>query len=320
MSVLGIGTACIDLLLPVEEDFLQRHVSGEKGGAESLSLDALHQLIELSGATPQVTLGGSCANTIKGLAHLGEKCAFFSLIGQDELGEIFAHYLKQLNIQGLLSASLPFTTRVLCLITPDGQRTMRFSLKNPHAEEWKCLLLPHHFQSVSLVHLEAYLLRYGDLVHHIVECAKKAQVKLSMDLSSFEIVHRYRDALCELLTQSVDIVFANAAETKALTGLDPKEGCFRLQGMGPLAIVLNGNQGCLVGYQGHVFHEAAFPAHLVDSTGAGDLFASGFLYGYLRDYPLEKCAQLGNRLGAAVVEVKGAELLEKTWQEILKSL
>ncbi len=312
--VLGIGASCIDLLLSVEEDFLL-HVPGTKGGCCLIEQEELNQLIQLRGAIPKIVTGGSCANTIKGLANLGESCGFVSRLGHDHLGEHFARYIKSLGVIGLFSRSLLPTAQVLCLVTPDGMRTMRTFLgcaqeMNEH------FLSPNDFKAVQLVHLDAYTLYNGHLTEQAMKMAKEAGAQVSIDLSSFEVATCYREVLMDLLPKYVDIVFGNEEEVKAFTGLSPQEGCFKLQEMCPLAVVLMGSQGCLVGHQGKCFHSPAFPVHLVDSTGAGDLFASGFLYGYLRHYPLSLCARLGNRLGGAIVEVQGTELPRERWEII----
>ena len=172
-------------------------------------------------------------------------------------------------------------------------------------------LLPDYFKKIQLVHLEAYTFRRY-LTERSVELAKSAQSIVSIDLSSFEIVREFKERMLKLLPD-ITIVFANEKETRELTGLEPLEGCLKLQEMCSMAVVLRGEKGCLVGHKGKIIHSPAFSTHVIDSTGAGDLFASGFLYGILKGHSLEKCAQLGNRLGSAVVEVTGAELPPEKW-------
>lgn len=155
--VLGIGASCIDLLLPVEEPFLE-HVSGRKGGCCLIEQEELNQLIQMGGNVPKIVTGGSSANTIKGLASLGESCGFLSRIGQDHLGEYFAHYMKTLGVVGLFSRSSQPTTQTLCLITPDGARTMRTAIGCTQ-ETNESFLFSDDFKGVKLVHLDAYTLR-----------------------------------------------------------------------------------------------------------------------------------------------------------------
>ncbi len=313
--VLGVGAACIDLLLPVSEEFLSQQVPGAKGGSQPIDSEQFNLIVSKSGVTPTLATGGSCANTIKGLASLGEKCAFLSHVGSDPLGKHFAHYMEKLGVVNLFYRSKEPTARVLCLITPDGQRTMRYCMGSSEEIPLHFLNLDY-FKGVTLVHIDAYSFRNGNLVKQVMQLAKKAGAKISIDLSSFEIVQDYHHTLMELLPQFVDIVFANRDETKALLGLDPFEGCLKLHTMCPIAIVLLGPAGCFVSYQGRLLHSPAYPAQLVDSTGAGDLFACGFLYDYLHGYSIAQCARLGNRLGGAIIEYRGAELPLEKWKEV----
>lgn len=316
--VLGMGHACMDLLIPIEEEFLQ-HIPGKKGGSQAIALEQLDQILNAT-QKPHFATGGSSANTIKGLAGLGETCAFLSRVGLDALGEYFVQHMKKLGIVGLFSKSEKPTAQVLCLITPDGQRTMRF-YAGCSEEMSEYFLQPSHFKGISLMIIDSYTLRNGNLVESAMRLAKEGDVKISLDLSSFEIVHQFHAQLIHLLRNYVNIVFANEDETKAMTGCGPYEGCLKLQEMCPIAVVLMGSEGCLVGHKGEVFQTPAFPAKLIDSTGAGDLFASGFLYGYLQGYPLAKCAKMGNHIASAIVEVQGAELppeklrnIQREWQ------
>lgn len=311
--ILGIGDACIDLLLPVSEEFLAQ-IPGEKGGSQPIEIEELNRIISASHSQPLIATGGSCANTLKGLAGLREKCAFLSTTGYDTLGEHFSLTLKKWGILGLFTKSQLSTSVVLCLITPDGQRTMRF-FAGCSREMSDSFLHPDYFKGIRLVHLDAYTFRRGNLTERAAGLAKSAQALISMDLSSFEVIREFRERMLGLLP-AISVVFANEKETRELTGLGPREGCLKLQELCAIAVVLRGKEGCYVGHQGTIVESPAFAAHVVDSTGAGDLFASGFLYGFLNGYSLEVCAKLGNRLGSAIVEVAGAELPPEKWELI----
>jgi sugar/nucleoside kinase (ribokinase family) len=312
-QVLGIGTACMDLVIPVEDEFLQ-HVPGKKGGAQQIDFETMQTIIAKSGTQPQIATGGSCANAIKSLAKLGESCALLGKIGQDEMGVQFAHYMYQAGVIPLFIPGQSPTARVLCLVTPDGQRTMRF-FEGCSPEMTESQLHLDYFQRSALIHLEGYALRNKGLIQKSIELAKQAHVKVSLDLASFEIVQQFKKEIWELLPL-VDILFGNEDEIRTLTEADSQDGCALLRKTCPLVVVLIGKEGCLVGSSEGVFHSPGFPVHAVDSTGAGDFFASGFLYGYLRGYPLATCARFGNLLGSRIVQVFGAELPESEWEEI----
>lgn len=305
-KILGLGHACIDLVVAVSEDFI-KEISGNKGGAQAIDLEELNMLLRLIPQTPKFIAGGSAANTIKGLAALGENCTFLTHLGKDHLADYFSKHLQTMGITLLASASEDQTSQVLCLVTPDKQRTMRFYSGCSH-EFSEGMLHPNSFQEIKHLHLEAYLLRNGNLPERAMQLAKKNGATVSIDLSSFEIVHEFKSQIIKLLQGYVDIVFANEDELQALLSLSAYEGCLALKKKVPIAVILMGKKGCLVGSKDQILHHPANLVTVVDTTGAGDLFASGFLYGFLHHYPLTECAILGNRLGGAIVQVEGAEL------------
>jgi sugar/nucleoside kinase (ribokinase family) len=317
-EIVGFGAGCVDLLLPVSDEFLNS-IPGEKGGSSLIEQQDLEFIIQTSGIKPQLAAGGSCANTIKALANLKTSAALISTVGNDALGEFYTQAMQTSGVVPLFTLSPLPTARVLCLINPEGMRTMRFFAGSSRDLKEE-LVQPNYLKDVKIIHFDAYSIRNGDLLKHIMQQAKDAHVKISLDLSSFEIVRHYSDALQELLTNYVDIVFANEDEIKAFTGLTAYEGCLKLQEICPIAVVLMGPKGCLVGHRGHIFSSPAFSAHVIDTTGAGDFFASGFLHGYLNGYALEKCARLGNYLGGAITEVIGTDLSEEKWKTIRKEI
>lgn len=316
--VMGVGDAAVDLLISVNDEFLEQHVPGPKGGSQHCDSDFVDRLIEISQETPKIAPGGSCANTIRGLAKLGERCAFSVSLGSDFYGEFFARSLEDCGIVGVFKTFPDYTTaRILCMVNPCGERTLRAAFSTPPDVFF---LQPEHFKDVQLSHFEAYQLYWGDALKKGMELAKKRGSKVSFDLSSFSLVNQFKEVLSRLLPQYVDVLFANEDETFAFTGLSAEEGCRKLQEICSFAVVTLGAKGCLIGHDGKVIAVPAFPAQVVDTTGAGDLFASGFLYGFLNGFSLEECGRLGNRLGSSIVEVVGAELPEERWTEIYQFL
>ena len=303
----------MDLIIPVSEEFLAE-IPGEKGGARPISREELSFILSKNPIPPHLTTGGSSANTLKGLAALQNRCAFLSCTGCDAFGEKFSQHLKEQGVRTYFSQSHVSTSIVLCLVTPDGQRTMR-SYSDVATEMSDNFLLPEFFAGVRLLHLDAYTLRRGLLTEKAVAYAKRVGAIVSIDLSSFEIISEFKERILALLPQ-IDIVFGNEREMRELTGQAPLEACLKLQKICPIVVVLLADKGCMVGHQGRTFLSPGFPAQVIDTTGAGDLFASGFLHGFLHGYPLEKCAKMGNRLGSAIVEILGAELPENKWIEM----
>lgn len=317
-EILGIGTPVVDQVILVSEEFIAK-IPGMKGGALPVDYNTLVNLIENTGKTPSIVIGGSTTNTIKGLASLGRTCAFFGKIGEDEAGKQFRKELEHLGIiPHLLSGSLP-TAQVACLISPDNERTMR-SFLGAGTEMSPEDLTPELFRGVRLVHIEGYILDYGDLTQRAMELAKKAGAKISFDLSSFEIALKHKRSILELMSKYVDIVFANEDETKALTGFDPDRGCDFLRSICDVAVVKMGKQGSLAAQKEIKIYQPSFDVHTIDTTGAGDLFASGFLHGFLDKKSLEECSRYGALVASEVVKIMGAHIPFPTWQSIHKRL
>lgn len=313
--ILGLGGTCMDLLVPISNEFLST-LPGKKGGAEEITFSELIQIMENNGTIPSLATGGSCANTMKGISSLGEPCALLGKVGAGAWGDFFVSCMEQCGVVPLLHRSKAGSPCVLCLITPDGQRTMRFA-EGCSREMTPLYLNPSYLKNVDLVHVEGYGLRNPGLVKRMMELAKEANKIVSFDPSCFELIEEHYELIHELLrNRYIDILFTNSDEVTALTGLPPKEGCAKLSEFCQISVVLLGASGCLVAHKDGMFDSPAFPAEAIDTTGAGDLFASGFLYGYINGASLEQCARNGNLLGHAVVEVVGAEIPQERWEKL----
>lgn len=317
-EILGIGAPIIDHIIRVDEAYV-RSLEGGKGGMVLIDYETMNGILCNFHGKSALTIGGSAANTIKGLAKLGNSCGFLGKVGTDSAGQVFSKAMDELGIVSLLSKSTTPTAHSLCLVTPDAERTMRTYLgaaANMHSGD----LDPAQFEGLRLVHIEGYNLLKGALVETTLRLAKEAGALVSLDLASYEIVRNHRERLLGLIEQYVDVVIANADEAWALHGLPPKESCYELQKLCTTAVVLFGAGGCWVGQNHTIIHGAPFPSNPIDTTGAGDLFSSGFLHGYLNNRPLHECARVGNMLGSAVVSVLGTEIPPVAWERILENI
>ncbi len=312
-EVLGIGAPCMDLVMHVDASFI--HTIGNKGGSQQTDWDYFKKIVEWTKSHPAaITAGGSSSNTIKGLANLGHACAFFGKMGRDEMGRHYLDNIAKLGIRPLCITVEAPTQLCACLISEDGERTMRCypgAANQISASD----LSPELFKGVTLVHFEGYMLYAQDknFLSTAMRLAKEAGATVSFDLSSFELVRMQRERILDLLKTYVDIVFANADEVRELVELDPVAGCSALQKMCRIAVVMQGKDGCIVGSGHQQYQCATRPKQVVDSTGAGDLFASGFLHGFLENRSLETCATFGNLTGGNVCEVYGAEIPAERW-------
>lgn len=318
IEVLGIGTPVVDQIIKVEESFLD-DIIGEKGGMVVVDFDTIAKIIRKSPFSPIILPGGSSANTIRGLAQLGHQCALIGKIGRDPISRHFLESLSALKIQSHLIHSSTPTAQVLCLVTPDGERTMRAFLgagKELRPED----LQPSLFENVSLVHIEGYTLLTNSLTQRAMELAKEAGAKVSFDLGSFEVVKQFKDTIIKLLPRYVDIVFGNKVEIEELTNLSPEKACKVLKDLCETSVVLLGSEGCIVGSGIQQIRLPALSVQVVDTTGAGDLFLAGFLHGYLRRRPLEDCAHFGTLAGGAAVQVSGVDLPIEAWSSIKETI
>jgi sugar/nucleoside kinase (ribokinase family) len=313
-DVLGVGAPIVDQILQVSEHFLA-NIPGQKGGMEPISYEMLSSIIEASGSKPVMYPGGSASNVIRGLANLGRKCALVGSIGTDDAGKYFLHGLQQLGIDPLYAKTTIPTAQVLSLVTPDGQRTLR-SFLGASQEMNEDNLDPTHFRDVRLVHIDGYTLFNKNLTQRAMQYAKEAGAIVSFDLANFEVVETFKDLINDLIKEYVDLLFANEDEASILTGFSAEQSCAALNNQCDIAVVMMGKEGCWVGHQNNLLKCKAYPVKPMDTTGAGDLFASGFIHGYFNKKPLEVCAHYGALTAAAVVQVLGAELPSETWASL----
>jgi sugar/nucleoside kinase (ribokinase family) len=314
-TILGVGTPFIDYLLRVSHDYLHQ-VAGERGGGVPVDSETFHRIIAKSGVSPIRIAGGSCCNTIKGLANLGHSCDIVGKIGRDSAATHFLAGLSHLPITPRFLVTDAPTAQLAVLVDPEGERTFR-SLTQASQEMTGSELDSQLFQGKKLVHIEGYTLRCNSLTERAMALAQQAGALISFDLATFEIAKQYRETILKLLKGYVTVVFANQKEIEALTGQAGEKGCAILSELAEIGVVLKGREGCLVGKKGRVEAYPTFPVKSpVDTTGAGDLFASGFLHGMLQGYSLEESARLGALLGSTIVQYVGAEIPQEVWSSL----
>jgi sugar/nucleoside kinase (ribokinase family) len=317
-NIIGIGAPLCDHIMHVSEEYLSQ-LHARKGEMIVIDHESLQHILRTAPTQPIMLPGGSAANVMQGLAHLGHACAVIGSIGNDPCGEYLVKSLQALNIATLYSYVDMPTGQVVCLVTPDGERTFRAYLGAAHQIDYH-KIDPHIFQKASLVHIEGYALQHYNLVPWAMQHIKQVGGLLSFDLANFEILNTYKDKIFELLRNYVDIVFANTSEAEALLGLPPKEACAKLSEYCHVAVVTMNVHGCWIAHKGSMTYAPAFPSIAIDSTGAGDLFACGFLHGYLAGRPLGICAHMGALIASEVVKVHGATLPASTWDVLRQQI
>lgn len=310
IDVLTIGNAIVDVLAPTDETFLVT----QKLAKGSMRLIDEERAEELYKAMGQVTImsGGSAANTAAGVASLGGKAAFIGKVRNDELGELYAHDLAAIGVKFDVAPATegPATARSFILITPDGERTMNTYLGACHnltPDDIK----PEIVKASSVIYLEGYLWDpplAKEAFRKAVDIAHEDGNRIALTLSDTFCVDRYRDEFLTLMRDgSIDILFANTHELRSLYQTANEEAAleaFREEKV--LGVITRSEQGALVVMHGET---RSVPAHMVervvDTTGAGDLFAAGFLTGLTRGRDLLDCARLGGLAAAEVISHVG---------------
>jgi len=317
-SMIAVGSPVVDMVAQVPEDFLNR-TRGAKGGMELVDAETLLQLQKELPAPPVRTPGGSAGNTAFALARLGVSSRFMGIVGADAPGAFYRSAFETHGGCGKTIRTHPELPTAVCLslVTPDGERTMRTHL-GAAAALAPSEIAPEDFRGCTHAHVEGYLLFNPDLMCRVLQAAKQAGCGISVDLASFEVVEAARDILPDLLDRYVDIVFANEEEAAAFAGSNDPGRCLEaLHVHCPTAAVKLGAEGVFLLNGGEACAVPALPVNeAVDTTGAGDLWAAGFLYGLLNGRDLPHCGHLGATLGAAVVTRQGAALPESEWQRL----
>jgi len=321
LKILGVGNALVDIIIKLNNDTTLDRFGLPRGSMQLVDASTV-LAIEKECADMQRSMasGGSAANTIYGLSRLGISTGFMGTVGQDDTGKFFHHDLVQSGITPYLSFSQTQTGRAISLVSPDSERTFATFL-GAAVELSPDHLLDSYFQDFGLLHIEGYLAPLRALMETAMKKAQQYGLQISLDLASYNVVENCLDFLKEIISSYVDIVFANEAEAKALTGLpEPVDSLHEIARLCKIAVVKIGEKGSLIQRGNEVYSVGIKPANCLDTTGAGDLYAAGFLYGLSHEMPLESCGRIGALLAANVIEDLGAKISDSRWEKIKKAI
>jgi sugar/nucleoside kinase (ribokinase family) len=235
------------------------------------------------------------------------------------MGEFFENDLKRQNVEPALLRSDSPTGRVLSIITPDAQRSM-FTFLGASAETKPQDIAPDFFKNAAIVHIEGYLLFNSELILKVLETAKNSGASVSLDLASFNVVKESQEQLHHIVSSYVDILIANEDEALAYTGhKDEARAIESLAANVEIAVLKVGKRGSFIASRNQIVPiQPKTGAPVIDTTGAGDLWAAGFLYGLVNGYALEQCGELGSACGYEVCQVVGANIPDAGWERIRK--
>lgn len=310
-DVIAIGNAIVDVMAPCSDELIAE-LQLAKGGMSLVDADGATSLYEAMGPAREIS-GGSAANTLAGLSALGAQCAFIGQVAKDQLGEVFAHDIHAGGIDFDTPAreGEPPTARCLIFVTPDGERTMNTFLG---ASQFlpPAALNEELIASAAILYLEGYLWDPEEprkAMRRAIEVARSAGRKVAFTASESFVIDRHGDDFRALIQEGqIDILFVNEGELATLTGeADFDAGIAALQKDVPVIVATRGADGAVAIADGERAFVAAQPVdHVVDTTGAGDLFAAGFLYGHAKGEPLETCLKRGSITAAEIISHYGA--------------
>jgi len=270
---------------------------------------------QTEGFEKMLTPGGSVANTIHGLAHLGVETGFIGKVGNDVLGAIYEEELSKIGAKPLLFKSSTATGVAMALVTPDSERTFGTYLGAAIELTAEDLTIDL-FRNYEIAYIEGYLVQNHLLIRKAIEMARKAGLTIAIDLASYNVVESNLDFLKEIVAEYVDIIFANEEEAKVFTGKEPEEAIKILGDLCEIAVVKVGSKGSLIAKNDKIISVGTIGSNCIDTTGAGDLYASGFLYGFANDFSMEICGKIGAITAGNVITVYGARMDNNQWEDI----
>lgn len=320
-NILGIGNALVDILTQIPDDSILEQLNLPKGSMHHVDAETsirYGEILKQYGSA--MAAGGSTANTMSGAAKLGVATGYIGKVGRDERGKFFQDSMRQTGVKPLLLTTETPTGCAEAIISPDGERTFATYL-GAALELSADDIQPEMFDGWDVLYVEGYLVQNHALLDKILPMAKAKGLKTALDLASFNVVEDNRDYLRQLTKDYLDIVFANEEEARAFTHRnDPKAALAELASMCEIAIVKVGAEGSYIQSGNTVVTIGPIPAQVVDTTGAGDLWAAGFMAGLVQGKTLEQCGKMGATLAANIIEVVGAKMDEKRWEKIANSL
>lgn len=313
----GVGSPIMDLTAQVPESFLA-NVSGEKGGMVLVDDSEMARIVSLLGEPPSVTTGGSAANAAFTAARLGLRTTFVGKLGNDPMARTYVERFRAAGVDaGRFKHGSVANARCLALVTPDAQRTMRTNLGAAMTLS-PSEITPSDFRGVRHAHIEGYLVFNRLLCEAVLNAARAAGCTISLDLSAFEVVNMERDWMFTQFGRGIDVVFANEDEIRALFpgNADGYEALAReLASHDVIAAVKLGRDGAWIADGSEVHRiEPVRVSDAVDTNGAGDAWAAGFLYGYLRGRSVAESGAIGSILGAETVRHFGPLIPASAWE------
>jgi sugar/nucleoside kinase (ribokinase family) len=319
-KVLGMGNALVDIITRIKNDDILDSFGLPKGSMTLVDLDTSNFIhAETAGMPKSRASGGSAANTIHGLAHLGIDTGFVGSVGNDDMGRFFKKDLKINKIAPILYRTMNETGRAMALISKDSERT--FATYLGAAVDLSADDITHDiFEGYDYFYVEGYLVQDREMFDKALRLASQAGLLICLDLASYNVVAEYADFFRTIISKYVDILFANEEEIRAFTGKSPEEGAQEVSEFCDLVVIKLGAEGSFCICKEGFIRVGVRPSNPIDTTGAGDLFAAGFIYGHLKGLGPEICGKMGSILAGRVIEVIGAKMDESHWENLRREI
>ncbi len=318
-TIVGIGSALVDILMNVDDDFLLQ-LNGRKGGMTYVESTFIDNVNKTSKVNTTVNTGGSACNTICGVGMLGGEAYFVGKTGRGNFGNYVRDELQKKGVIPLLTSSNLSTGKVLSAITPDAERTMFTHLGA--ASELDISDIVNSAQDIlkktDFILIEGYLLFNEELMLQIIELIKDSNAKIVMDLSSYTVVEEKKDFIKKQVIPFVDILIAN--EDEAFYYTEEKDANFAIKSLSQdveIAVVNIGEKGSIIANGDNIIKiEANKIEKVIDTTGAGDIWTAGFLFGFMNNKSLKSSGELGSLCASLVCQKIGADINLKEYQKI----
>lgn len=319
-KVICLGNALVDVITQLESDDKLQELGLPKGSMQLVEKEISKKIQEsTSHLQTKMQTGGSAANTANGIANLGVGSGYIGMVGDDELGSFYSNDMLQNSIEPKFfkSQSTP-TGCAVALISKDGERT--FATYLGAAIELRADLLSKElFLGYDYFHIEGYLIVNHDLIRTAIRMANEMGLKVSIDLASYNVVEENIDFLKEIC-KDVHIIFANEEEAKAFTSQDAEQAVKTISNLCEIAVVKIGKKGSLIKSSNQEIRIYERERTCLDTTGAGDMYAAGFLAGLCLGKDLEYCGNMGSILAGNVIEVYGAKMDKESWAKIKEEI
>ena len=316
MKIIGIGNALLDVLIRLENDDMLRELGLKKGAMDLIDESKMKEIQGLDSRLPRSEApGGSVSNTMRSLARLGATVGYIGKIGNDKNGALYENETAKAGVQTHFIKNEGASGCSTVLVSPDGERTMATYL-GLAATLNNAEIPDNMLNNYDCIYVEGYLISNDQLFLPMLRRAKKAGLKIALDLANFNIVNGFKDLLKEVIPEYVDILFSNESEAEAFTGLPAREAIREILKMVDISVITLGKDGALAGRGEHIIKVDSHKVNVLDTTGAGDNFAAGFLYGYSQGASIAQSVQIGTLLAGNAVETVGAQIGEDRWEKI----